>query len=80
MMATLAGGHAFVEAGRQKHNCKPLRPRPRAPSRHPRRFRADNPLFSGLALDDGWLSTLDIFNLQTNASLVTLSACKPVAM
>ncbi len=39
-------------------------------------FRSDNPLFSGLALDDGWLTTLDIFNLRLNASLVTLSACQ----
>lgn len=39
-------------------------------------FRADNPLFSGLALADGWLTTLDIFNLRLNASLVTLSACQ----
>ncbi|MBV7332114.1 CHAT domain-containing protein [Chloroflexi bacterium TSY] len=38
-------------------------------------FRADNPLFSGLALNDGWLTTLDIFNMRINASLVTLSAC-----
>ncbi|MCA9955148.1 MAG: CHAT domain-containing protein, partial [Anaerolineales bacterium] len=39
-------------------------------------FRPDNPLFSGLALADGWLTTLDIFNLKLNASLVTLSACQ----
>lgn len=39
-------------------------------------FRSDNPLFSGLALDDGWLTTLDIFHLRLNASLVTLSACQ----
>jgi CHAT domain-containing protein len=39
-------------------------------------FRADNPLFSGLALADGWLTTLDIFNLRLQASLVTLSACQ----
>lgn len=39
-------------------------------------FRSDNPLFSGLALADGWLTTLDIFNLKLNASLVTLSACQ----
>jgi CHAT domain-containing protein len=39
-------------------------------------FRADNPLFSGLALADGWLTTLDIFNLRLRASLVTLSACQ----
>lgn len=38
-------------------------------------FRGDNPLFSGLQLDDGWLTTLDIFNLRLNAELVTLSAC-----
>ncbi len=38
-------------------------------------FRPDNPLFSGLALADGWLTTLDIFNLKLHASLVTLSAC-----
>jgi CHAT domain-containing protein len=39
-------------------------------------FRPDNPLFSGLALSDGWLTTLDIFNLPLKASLVTLSACQ----
>jgi CHAT domain-containing protein len=39
-------------------------------------FRPDNPLFSGLALSDGWLTTLDIFNLSLKASLVTLSACQ----
>lgn len=39
-------------------------------------FRNDNPLFSGLALADGWLTTLDIFSLRLRASLVTLSACQ----
>jgi CHAT domain-containing protein len=39
-------------------------------------FRPDNPLFSGLALANGWLTTLDIFNLRLRASLVTLSACE----
>jgi CHAT domain-containing protein len=39
-------------------------------------FRPDNPLFSGLALADGWLTTLDIFNLHLEASLVALSACE----
>lgn len=39
-------------------------------------FRPDNPLFSGLALADGWLTTLEIFNLRMSASLVTLSACQ----
>lgn len=39
-------------------------------------FRPDNPVFSGLSLADGWLTTLDIFNFHLNASLVTLSACQ----
>ncbi|MGD9146578.1 MAG: CHAT domain-containing protein, partial [Anaerolineae bacterium] len=39
-------------------------------------FRSDNALFSGLALADGWLTTLDIFDLRLRASLVTLSACQ----
>ena len=39
-------------------------------------FRADNPLFSGLAFEDGWLTTFDIFNMRLGVSLVTLSACQ----
>jgi CHAT domain-containing protein len=39
-------------------------------------FNAANPLFSGLYLEDGLLTTLDIFNMRLTASLVTLSACK----
>jgi CHAT domain-containing protein len=39
-------------------------------------FRPDNPLFSGLRLEDGLLTTLDVFNLTLPASLVTLSACQ----
>lgn len=39
-------------------------------------FRPDNPLFSGLTFSDGWLTTMDIFNLRLKASLVTLSACQ----
>ena len=38
-------------------------------------FRPDNPLFSGLALEDGWLKTLDLFDMRLQASLVVLSAC-----
>lgn len=39
-------------------------------------FNQDNPLFSGLALADGQLTTLDVFNLRLQADLVTLSACQ----
>jgi CHAT domain-containing protein len=39
-------------------------------------FNAANPLFSGLYLEDGLLTTLDIFNMHLDASLVTLSACE----
>lgn len=39
-------------------------------------FRPDNPLFSGLVLEDGWLTTLDVFSMRLNASLITLSACQ----
>jgi CHAT domain-containing protein len=39
-------------------------------------FRPDNPLFSGLLLADGWLTTLDVFDMSLQASLVTLSACQ----
>lgn len=38
-------------------------------------FRADNPLFCGLQLADGWLTTLDVFGWALSAELVTLSAC-----
>jgi CHAT domain-containing protein/tetratricopeptide (TPR) repeat protein len=36
----------------------------------------DEPLFSGLLFHDGWLTTLDIFNLDLGVSLVALSACQ----
>lgn len=39
-------------------------------------YRTDNPIFSGLTLHDGQLTTLDTFNLRLSASLVTLSACQ----
>lgn len=39
-------------------------------------FDADQPLFSGLLLADGWLTAFDVFNLQLQADLVTLSACQ----
>lgn len=39
-------------------------------------FRPDAPLFSGVELDDGLLTTADVFNLDLRAALVTLSACE----
>jgi CHAT domain-containing protein len=39
-------------------------------------FRADNPLFSALRLADGWLNVNDVYQLQLNARLVTLSGCE----
>ena len=39
-------------------------------------FRADNPLFSALQLQDGWLTVRDATNLQLDCGLVTLSACE----
>ncbi|HLZ68730.1 MAG TPA: CHAT domain-containing protein [Dehalococcoidia bacterium] len=38
-------------------------------------FRADAPLFSGIELGDGSLTTADVFDLKLRAALVTLSAC-----
>jgi CHAT domain-containing protein len=39
-------------------------------------FRPDEPLFSSLQLADSRLSTLEVFDLELNCSLVTLSACE----
>jgi CHAT domain-containing protein/tetratricopeptide (TPR) repeat protein len=39
-------------------------------------FRADNPMFSALKLDDGWLMAGEIAELQLSDALVTLSACE----
>ena len=76
-IAALAGGQAFVETAATKAVLRTLAANARILhlATHGD-FRADNPLFSGLALADGWLSTLDIFGLRTNAALVTLSACQ----
>ena len=38
-------------------------------------FRQDNPMFSSVQLADGPLSFYDVFDLELNADLVTLSAC-----
>ncbi|HZQ36170.1 MAG TPA: CHAT domain-containing protein [Dehalococcoidia bacterium] len=39
-------------------------------------FRPDAPLFSRIELADGPLTTADVFELNLNAALVTLSACE----
>ncbi len=39
-------------------------------------FRPDNPLFSSLALADGWLTVRDAYELDLRGALVTLSACE----
>lgn len=39
-------------------------------------FRADNPMFSSLALHDGWLTAVDALSLDLSSALVTLSACE----
>ncbi|HYR43857.1 MAG TPA: CHAT domain-containing protein [Terriglobia bacterium] len=38
-------------------------------------FRPDNPMFSSIQLHDKALNFFDIYNLRTNASLITLSGC-----
>jgi CHAT domain-containing protein/Tfp pilus assembly protein PilF len=39
-------------------------------------FRADNPIFSALKLNDGWLTAADILAFDLSDTLVTLSACE----
>jgi CHAT domain-containing protein/tetratricopeptide (TPR) repeat protein len=39
-------------------------------------FRDEKPIFSGVRMADGWLSVIDAYDIQLNASLVTLSACQ----
>lgn len=39
-------------------------------------FRPDSPLFSSLRLADGWLTTLDVYQLRLSCDLVVLSACE----
>ncbi|MFX1495847.1 MAG: CHAT domain-containing protein, partial [Promethearchaeota archaeon] len=76
-IAELLGGQALLEA-----EAAPARLKQAAPGCRVLHlaahgdFRPDNPLFSGLALAGGWLTTLDIFNLRLDASLVILSACQ----
>jgi CHAT domain-containing protein len=39
-------------------------------------YRADNPLFSGLQLADGWLLARDLYAMRLPSDLATLSACQ----
>ncbi|HLF25877.1 MAG TPA: CHAT domain-containing tetratricopeptide repeat protein [Anaerolineae bacterium] len=39
-------------------------------------FRPEAPLLSGIRLTDRWLAAQDVYDLELNASLVTLSACE----
>lgn len=39
-------------------------------------YRADNPLFSGLKLADGWLLARDLYEMKLTCGLATLSACQ----
>ncbi|MEW5988594.1 MAG: CHAT domain-containing protein [Chloroflexota bacterium] len=76
-VARMWGGQVFVE---EEATLDHLRQRsPQAKVLHLAThglFNRENPLFSSLALADGQLTTLDIFHLRLEASLVTLSACE----
>jgi tetratricopeptide (TPR) repeat protein len=39
-------------------------------------FRSDNPMFSSLRLQDGWLTAADAMDLDLSGALVVLSACE----
>ena len=39
-------------------------------------FRRDNPMFSSFKLSDGYLTALDLFSMNCQTNLVTLSSCK----
>ncbi len=43
-------------------------------------YRADNPLFSGLRLADGWLLARDLYDITLSCELATLSACRTGAV
>jgi CHAT domain-containing protein len=39
-------------------------------------FRADNPIYSALKLEDGWLKAVDLLGFPLDGALVVLSACE----
>lgn len=39
-------------------------------------FRQDNPMFSSFKLSDGYVTALDLFSMNCQTNLVTLSSCK----
>jgi CHAT domain-containing protein len=39
-------------------------------------FRHDNPMFSSFKLSDGYVTALDLFSMNCQTNLVTLSSCK----
>jgi CHAT domain-containing protein len=39
-------------------------------------FREDNPMFSSFKLADGWFTALDLFSMECQTNLVTLSGCQ----
>jgi len=39
-------------------------------------FRQDNPMFSSFKLGDGYVTAMDLFSMECDSNLVTLSGCK----
>ena len=39
-------------------------------------FRHDNPIFSSFKLADGWMTALDVYSIQCQTNLLTISGCK----
>ncbi len=77
LVAGLTGGQALLESQATRERVQRLAPQmDRLHFACHGVYRPDNPLFSGLELADGWLTTLDVFNLRLKASLVALSACE----
>jgi CHAT domain-containing protein len=76
-VAAILGGESYVEAGATREalrsaapGCKVLHLAAHGEA------RLDNPTFAHLQLADGQLTTADVFNLELDGALVTLSACE----